>query len=136
MSESMKKLLEALSKNEELGKKAASMDKTELMALAQEMDIELTEGDFAVPEGELSEKELAGVFGGGYCFCALGGGGTEGGNDGVCACVAYGQGNVADNPSYDLSAYAGRVRCYCIGMGDGNEAESLLDNDGMPNIIC
>lgn len=135
MTENMKKLLEALSKDAEQGKKAREMKKEELIVLARALGVELTAADFETPEGEMSDKELAAVAGGGYCFCAVGGGGTEGGNDGVCACVAYGQGDVSDNASGDLASYAGCVRCMCIGMGDGQEAEGLLDNDGIPDII-
>ena len=47
MTENMKKFLEAVSKNEELAKKINTMTKEDLLALAKELSIELTEDDFA-----------------------------------------------------------------------------------------
>lgn len=116
MTETMNAFLEALSRDEEQGKKVREMtDKAEILAIANKMGFALTEADFEAPEGELSEKELAGVAGGGSCYCFAGGGGTRGDNDDVCACVLYGTG----------SGNSSGERCFCSLYGDGysNEAE-------------
>ncbi len=125
MTNNMKAFLETISKDRELIKKVSTItDKAEIIAMAKENGFELTEADFEAPEGELSESELSGVTGGGSCFCAAGGGGTAGGNDSVCACVVYGQGNIVDNPTDEsLKEKAGTVRCVCIVSGVGQIAE-------------
>lgn len=114
MTETMKAFLEALSKDEERGKKVReTADNAEILAIAKEMGFSLTEADFEVAEGELSEKELAGVSGGGDCYCVAGGGGTEGDWEGVCACVVLGYG----------SGYWKQDRCACAGLGIGESEE-------------
>lgn len=111
MTENMKKFLEAVSKNEELTKKINAMTKEELLVLAKELGIELTEADFAEPAGELNDDELDAVAGGAECVCVLGGGGEAGGkwNNRVCACVAAGAGLDRD----------GKGRCGCSAAGWG-----------------
>lgn len=115
MTETMKAFLEAVSKDEEQGKKIRKMaDKAEILAAAKEMGYALTEADFEAPEGEMSEKELAGVSGGGDCYCAAGGGGTEGEwGDEVCACVFIGYG----------MGYMVHDRCRCALYGYGKSEE-------------
>ena len=143
MTENMKKFLEFVTQSPEVMEKAKALQaegeeavKAAALAFAKEHGFALTEEDFEAPEGELSEKELAGVAGGGSCFCLVGGGGTEGGNDGVCACVGYGQGNVIDNPSEEYKNKAGYMRCICIVGGDGSEAEHMDDpGTGHPIIV-
>ena len=68
MTESLKKFLEAISKNGELAAKVSNMTKDELIALAEELGIELTEAEVAKPAGELKDDELEAVTGGGDCF--------------------------------------------------------------------
>ena len=72
----MKKFLEAVSKNEKLAKKINTMTKENLLALAQELGIELTGADLTKPAGEMNDDELEAVTGGGDCFGY--GNGTEG----------------------------------------------------------
>ena len=118
MTENMKKFLEAVSKNEELTKKINTMTKEDLLALAKELGVELTEADFEKPAGELNDDELNAVAGGGACYCAIGGGGTEDSNDKTCACVAIGAGYAKfgdfSDPDYE--------RCICglAGIGTDN----------------
>ena len=112
MSENLKKFLEAVSKNEELTAKVGSMEMNELIALAKQLGIELTEADFSKPAvQELSDDELYAVAGGGdvSCACAMGGGGTKDSNDKTCACVLAGAGY----------ATSGRERCVCGFAGYG-----------------
>lgn len=112
MSDNMKKFLEAVSKSEELTAKVGSMGKDELLALAKELGLELTEADLEKPAAEeLSDDELDAVAGGGdvSCACAMGGGGTKDSNDKTCACVLAGAG-------YSKN---GRERCVCGFAGYG-----------------
>ena len=117
MTENMKKFLEAVSKNEELVKKINNMTKEELLALAKELGIELTDTDFEKPDGELADNELTDVVGGvDCCACVLGGGGTKealGGN--VCACVAYGHGG---------QYMGGDYWCCCVATGYGGDTSN------------
>ena len=94
MTENMKQFLETVSKNDELIEKVNKMNKDELVALAKELGITLTEEDFEKPVEELSDDELDTVAGGSdvSCACAMGGGGTKDSNDGTCACVLAGVG--------------------------------------------
>ncbi|MBQ3484830.1 MAG: Nif11-like leader peptide family RiPP precursor [Clostridia bacterium] len=118
MTENMKKFLEAVSQNEELAKKLSAMTMEGLLALAKELGVELTEADFEKPDGKLDENELEAVAGGGECYCAIGGGGTEDSNDKTCACVALGAGYSKygdfSDPDYE--------RCICglAGIGVNN----------------
>lgn len=120
MTENMKNFLAAVSKNEELAKKISTMTREELLALARELGVGLTEADFEKPDGELADNELDDVVGGAdVCACVLGGGGTKealGGN--VCACVAYGQGG---------EYMGGEYWCCCVGGGVGGD----ISNDSM-----
>ena len=126
MSENLKKLLELVSQNEELGKKLSSMDKTGIIVAAKELGVELTDADF-VQVNELDDDELAAVAGGEYCggvgevngivscVCSVGGGGTKkDDNDKTCACVLYGQGNNKNDGSGDP-----KRRCFCPVVGSG-----------------
>ena len=115
MTENMKKFLEEMSKNKELKEKVKTQGKEEIIALAKELGVILTEADFEAPEGELSEKELAGVSGGGECWCVVGGGGTEDSNGNVCACVALGMGEDAGGGGTEVE------RCFCPAVGYGHD---------------
>lgn len=86
MTENMKKLLEELSKHEEMKERASAVrTKEEVMKLAEELGVPMTEEDFCTQgSGEVTEDELAAaVGGGGKCF--LIGYGTEG-----CVCIVAG----------------------------------------------
>lgn len=112
MTENMKKFLEAVSKDEALTAEIGAMGMDEILALAKDLDLELTEADLAKPAvQELGDDELDTVAGGGdvSCACAMGGGGTKDNNDKTCACVLAGAG-------YSTS---GRERCVCGFAGYG-----------------
>lgn len=86
MTENMKKLLEELSKHEEMKERASAVrTKEEVMKLADELGVPMTEDDLCTQESsEVSEEELAtAAGGGGRCF--LFGYGTEG-----CVCIVAG----------------------------------------------
>ena len=109
----MKKFLETVSKDEALVAKIGAMGKDELLALAKELGVALTDADLAKPAvQELDDDDLDTVAGGNVsCACALGGGGTKDSNDKTCACVAVGLGYRKD----------GRDRCVCPLYGIGYE---------------
>lgn len=110
MTENMKKLLEALSANEELREKVnTAKTKEEVIELAKELDVPLTEKDFASADGEeLTEEELSAVAGGGG-FCLI-----VGFTDQGCGCVIYGD-------SFDESV------CIVIGTGGSSYCGSSAD---------
>ena len=114
MTENMKKFLEAVSRDEALTAKVGSLGKEELIALAKELGITLTEADFSEPSGELDDDELDAVAGGGdvSCACAMGGGGTKDNSDKACVCIVCGAG-------YTKS---GRDRCVCGLAGYGYDS--------------
>lgn len=91
MTENMKKLLEIVSGSKELAAKICGMGKEEIIALARELGVALTEADFA-QKCELSDDELDNVAGGGKCICSFGGGGKAGKGEKTCACVMGGGG--------------------------------------------
>ena len=128
MTENLKKFLEAVSKDEALQAKVNALGSNKetamagVIALAKELGIELTEADFAQPDGEISEDELETINGGGcptagtvnnscYCAAAGGGGGKQKDEDiWGCACVAYGQGGDAKDD---------HTTCMCVLYGHG-----------------
>jgi len=128
MTENLKKFLEAVSKDEALQAKVNALESNKetamagVIALAKELGIELTEADFAQPDGEISEDELETINGGGCptagtvnnsCYCAAaGGGGGKQKDDDIwgCACVAYGQGGDAKDD---------HTTCMCVLYGHG-----------------
>ncbi len=115
MTENLKKFLETVSKDEALTAKVGTMGKDELVALAKELGIELTDADLEKPAvQELDDDDLDTVAGGDdvSCACALGGGGTKDNNDKTCACVLAGGG-------YTKS---GRERCVCGFAGYGYDS--------------
>ena len=113
MTENMKQFLEAVSKDEALTAKVGTLGKEELIALAKELGITLTEDDFAQSATELNDDELNVVAGGVEvnCNCVVGGGGSGDENDKTCVCVIAGVG-MRDN---------GRERCVCPVSGFGYE---------------
>ena len=120
MSENMKRFMELVSADQELGMKVSSATKDMIILIAREHGIELTEADLAAPVGEMSDDELEAVVGGGECYCAMGGGGTKDGPHGyaekywggldVCACVLAGFGYYGN----------GKERCGCAFAGGGS----------------
>ena len=64
MTENVKKLLEAVFKNEELREKIGSMDREAIIATAEKLSIELCEEDFAQPVSALSDDEMEQVSAG------------------------------------------------------------------------
>lgn len=124
MTSNMEALLTILSGNKELSQKFTQLDQRSMIDAAKELGITLTEADFSKPEGDLSEAELQAVAGGGECYCVIGGGGTQGGDDVVCACVAYGQGDVAEDSQY--VGRRGSLRCQCFLGGTGEKAEEYV----------
>ncbi len=115
MTENTKKFLEAVSKNDELAAKIGTMTKEELLALAKELGIELTDADFEKPAGELSDDELDTVAGGNACCCVIGGTGYKTLiNEKTCVCVAGGGGEYED----------GDCRCWCVGTGFGDRGDA------------
>ena len=109
MTENMKKFLELVSKDEALAAKVGTLDKDELIALAKELGVALTEADLTQPVRELEDEELDTVAGGGdvSCACAMGGGGTKDANDKTCACVLAGVGYEKDGSERCLCGFAG-----------------------------
>ncbi len=132
MTENMKKFLEFAAGNPEVKEKAKTRQaegeeavKAVTVSLAKEYGFDLTDNDFKIPEGELSEQELQDIAGGGqgphtggcYCVLAGGGGGTQTDGDIYgCACAGYGQGG--DGSADDFT-------CYCVGYGEGNVDEPI-----------
>lgn len=110
MTENIRKLLELISGNAELTARLNNASKEDVIALAKELGITLTDADFDPPEnGEISENELETVSGGKQCYCYMGGGGTASEGEKTCACVLYGHGNWSN----------GSMRCTCPCIGDG-----------------
>ena len=117
MTESMKKFLEAVSRDEALTAKVGSLGKEELIALAKELGITLTEADFSEPSGELDDDELDAVTGGWKeCMCAFAGGGKKDSDGKACGCVGGGYGE----------ARSGETRCWCAVSGAGYNPDCTL----------
>ena len=109
MTENMKCFLAKVSEDKALAEKASKLEKDELIVLAKEMGVNLTEADFAQTESDISEGELNSVTGGGNCYCVAGGGGTDGEKDSACACVFDGWGRSTER----------HERCVCAMAGGG-----------------
>ena len=109
MTENMKCFLAKVSEDKALAEKASKLEKDELIVLANEMGVNLTEADFAQTESDISEGELNSVTGGGNCYCVAGGGGTDGEKDSACACVFAGWGRSTER----------HERCVCAMAGGG-----------------
>ena len=125
MSDNLKQFLKKISSDGEWRNKLSELDNKEAIvaqciAKAKELGIELTAADFETPEGEMSEKELSAISGGG-CGCVFAGAGggqdrKEGGTYG-CACVGYGQGGNGDADDFN---------CMCVMGGHGDMDESFF----------
>ena len=112
MSENLKKFMEAVSRESELVGKVNNMTRAQLISLAKDMGIVLTDADFGeVGVQELEDDDLDTVAGGTAvgCTCAMGGGGAKDDNDKTCACVVAGLGYSKD----------GEERCFCALGGFG-----------------
>lgn len=94
MTENMKKFLMEISKDEALTAKVGAMGREELIALAKELGIALTDADLEKPAvQELGDDELEPVAGGDVsCACVLAGAGysTNGRERCVCGFAGYG----------------------------------------------
>ncbi len=110
MDDNLKKLVDLAKQDKELGAKLQSADKEKIIALGKEQGITLTEADFEMPKGKVNDDELAAVAGGGYCFCAWGGGGKSDDYEKACACVIVGIGTYTN----------GAPRCDCGLYGSGD----------------
>ncbi len=110
MNEKLEKLSKLASEDEELRIKMQKADKGQIITLAKELGITLTDDDFEMPKGVVSDDELAAVAGGGDCYCYAGGGGTQGEGERACACVLAGWGKHTD----------GSERCKCMLFGGGD----------------
>ena len=112
------------------GDRQAAVDAA--LVKAAELGLPLCEEDFAAPQGELCEDELAAVAGAGDCACVFGGGGTDtrdgfsecinaGYDEKVCACVVYGEGwaktydVLRGQDDYEIR----RCQCPTVGQGKG-----------------
>ena len=109
MTENMQKFLELVSKDEALVAKIGAMGKDELIALAKELGVALTDADLTRPTQELDDDDLDTVAGGSdvSCACAMGGGGTKDANDKTCACVLAGVGYDVNKAERCLCGFAG-----------------------------
>lgn len=118
MTENMKKLLELASNNPEFQEKIRNATRENLIALAKEAGIALTDADFEVSVGEVSDNELDAVTGGKYCYCAIGGGGSSEYSKTIqsktCVCVGGGGGETG----------SGATRCVCVFGGQGVDIQS------------
>ena len=130
MTENLKKFLEAVSKDEALKAKVNALESNKetvtagVIALAKELGIELSEADFAQPDGEISEDELGAISGGmgspgsctnSACWCTVGGGGggrmLDDNSAFGCACAVYGQGGDGKDD---------HQVCICVVVGEGD----------------
>lgn len=107
MTEGIKKLLEIASRNEELKSRLNNASKEEIIALARENGIILTDADFA-QSGEISDDELAAVAGGAGANSSCSRGGVDIRNT-SCSCSEQGVG-VTDT-----------LVCGCILGGSGSQ---------------
>lgn len=110
MTENLKKFLEAVTQNKELAEKInQESDPKQLIALAKEMGLTLTEADLEKKAEEIDDDDLDNVTGGSdvSCACAMGGGGTKDTNDKTCACVLAGVGYEKDGSERCLCGFAG-----------------------------
>lgn len=114
MTENTKKFIEKISQDVKLAEKLRNATAEQVMALAKELGCDLTEDDFAQPEGEVSEDELGAVAGGKICGCFTAGGGGKSTSDDVCACFMSGSGL----GEYDSGEKF--LRCGCVITGGGD----------------
>lgn len=112
MTESTKKFLELASSNEALASKLKNARKDDIIAIAKEHGIELTDADFE-QGAEISDDELNAVAGGLACYCFMGGGGTPEKDEKTCVCIAGGGGERKD----------GKMRCVCPLCGSGGSSD-------------
>lgn len=112
MSENIRKLLELASANEELKARLNRASKEEVILLAREQGIELSDADFE-HGSEISDDELNAVAGGKICACPFAGGGTgeDKNNTKTCACIGVGFGYMKNSD---------KLRCVCSVGGAGD----------------
>lgn len=76
MGVNIEKLAKIASLDKELSAKLQKASKEQVIALAKENGITLTEADFEAPRGDVSDSELEAVAGGQNCSCTVYGAGT------------------------------------------------------------
>lgn len=124
MTTNLKNFLMLASENEELFTKLQELNDikekelvyTKTIAIAKEVDIELTMSDFDESDAELSDDELASVAGGWTtCECAVQGQGRADADGEFCSCDLGGTG-------YEVSdRWHAHPRCKCTICGYGHE---------------
>lgn len=116
MTENLKKFCEEVSKDRNLTERLKNADEAALLAVAKELNLELTEEDFQESgEAAMSEDELGAVAGGGWCGCGLAGLGRF---DGIeCKCPGAGLGFSESDTSYCVGH--GNAFCVCALAGGG-----------------
>lgn len=112
MTENMQKFLTAVTQNDEMYSKLNEATKEDLIAMAKELGIELTEADFEQKPAELNDDELDAVAGGAACYCPMTGVGVANtAKADSCGCVMGGGGQWSDKS----------CRCACVGYGQGED---------------
>ena len=111
MTQNVKLFLEKVSSDQKLLEQVQHMSKEEVIHLAKDLGLELTEKDLEEPaQGDVvSEDELACVAGGAKCGCVWAGGGGAGDHQSKCSCYKTGTGTFTD----------GCQRCFCDAFGGG-----------------
>lgn len=114
MTQKVKQFLEKVSADAELSRRLEHMSREDIVKLAGEMGINLSDSDFSASEGcdELSDSELSAVGGGDKCGCVVQGCGQPGRGDTSlqkCMCSITGTGEFED----------GCERCTCSFAGGG-----------------
>lgn len=121
VNENVRAFIELVKADSELVERLSKMDAAEVIAVAKEKGIELSEDDFKPAVDELDEGELGNVAGG-ACACPfLGAGGGHDAEDSnlyVCVCIVYGQGG--DGRIDDAN-------CACPFCGSGYNVQQWYD---------
>ena len=124
MTENAIKFLETLSADGEFTEKVTRVESIqEVIALAGEKDITLTEDDIREvtrERGKLDVDELNAVAGGGACACMSVGVGKQGTRDERCFCIGIGSGNEDKKTKKDDGP---EVRCICVSVGGGESVD-------------
>lgn len=141
MNENIKDFYAALSKDEAMKSRAQALNAQykdpqpeekavaeDIAAFAKSEGFAFTAAEFTeynkAQSKELSDDELEAVAGGASCICPVGGGGTSGLLNCICAIVGYGE-RTADctcNPGgVGSSANAQKNVCFCFVGGSGKD---------------
>ena len=121
MTDNLRNFLKKVNKDKALAEKFSTLQNEEnrdlviqkTIEFAKEAGIQLTEADFAQPDGAMSDEEMTAVAGGWKkCVCVIGGGGKADQDGKACVCVADGMGAYQNDPA---------LRCACCLGGYGND---------------